>query len=520
MDNIDILVLNNNETIIGWLNPSLVDITEHNDNTGLQNIELNHPINDDTNNDYDAWLEQGNKIWISETEDLKSCLYVINAEKKIDLDKIIVTADEVLVEFNNMEPLENSNADPITIDSTKLNTWFGALFTIGTIETGNKGDTTTFTGTINPMALLRQVEKDTGNYFITRYEKDTSSNLIHRYLDFKQTIGVIHTVPIEIGENTDKIELNTNEDDTYTAIAPLIKCSDNAVATDTVTAAVILSNFKSLAVNVDDNIPMIIEKKEDGTEVITAYWNAPFKKDAGSYKVYTTDYTKSNYTHIRAKEASSTVLNKTGNIETSETNKYVIYNLCALALLEKRDPILNITVDVKDLRRLQGIEASYCAGDTVYVRLPHRSGLVESRVTDTEKNPRLIGESKITIGNDVSRAYSAQNSIARSGIDTATLASLYDKLAEGHGSGLDADKLDGFHLKFGSTNIANVTANTEGTINVTINDRPLSGNIFFFTSGSNLGTVQLQSASDSTYTVRYKYPSTGTNRPLYYVYFI
>jgi len=113
---IDILVLNNDETLIGWLNPSLVDITEYNDDSGLQNIKLTHPVNDDTKNDYDSWLEHGNKIWISETEDLKSCLYVINAEKTVDQDDIIITAEEVLVELNNLEPIENSDADPITIN--------------------------------------------------------------------------------------------------------------------------------------------------------------------------------------------------------------------------------------------------------------------------------------------------------------------------------------------------------------------------------------------------------------------
>ena len=59
---IDILVLNNDETLIGWLNPSLVDITEYNDDSGLQNIKLTHPVNDDTKNDYDSWLEHGHRI--------------------------------------------------------------------------------------------------------------------------------------------------------------------------------------------------------------------------------------------------------------------------------------------------------------------------------------------------------------------------------------------------------------------------------------------------------------------------
>lgn len=519
MDTIEILVLDNQEHIIGWLNPRLVDVTENNDNTGLQNISLTHPINDDTNNDYDNWLEHGNKIWISETEDLKSCLYIINAEKTIDQDNIIVTADEVLVELNNLEPIESTSLIPITIDETQLSDWFGDLFTIDTLESGNIGDTTTFTSTINPMALFRQIETDTGNYMITRYEKDPDSNIIHRYLDLKQALGITHTVPIEIGENSDKIELEINEDDTYTAMAPIIKGTDTATATDTVTNAQILADFKALAITVGQSIPKTIEKGDDGSETVTEYWNAPFKKDTGSYKVYSEDYTKSSYTHIRGKEASSTILNKTGNVETSESNKYVIYNLCANALKEKLDPVVNITADVSDLRRLHGIEASYCVGEVVSIRLPHRHGLVESTVTDTEKNPRLIGESKITLGNDVTRSYQAQQSIARAAsMDTNVVSGIYGNI----NNKLDTPTLgtsstsgyiamaNGFKIAWGRQTIS-CTAGVTHTVNFSF-PNPFDGTPFMYAMmrDATNGVMTAYSSSQYTGNIVIKYNATAS----------
>lgn len=113
-----------------------------------------------------------------------------------------------------------------------------------------------------------------------------------------------------------------------------------------------------------------------------------------------------------------------------------------------------------------------------------------------------------------------------------TAADILSKLltVDGSGSGLDADTLDGTHLstlnnninnkvKYGSVTVASVTANTSATVNVTISDQPATEHIICFTSGSNVGTVQLQSVSGNTYTIRYKFEATGTNRPIYYAYF-
>ena len=48
----------------------------------------------------------------------------------------------------------------------------------------------TVNGTMNRLNLLRSIEEQTGNRFVTRYEKDLLDNTIHRYLDFLNPVNV------------------------------------------------------------------------------------------------------------------------------------------------------------------------------------------------------------------------------------------------------------------------------------------------------------------------------------------
>ncbi|TMS41328.1 MAG: hypothetical protein FGO69_08725 [Methanobacterium sp.] len=115
-----------------------------------------------------------------------------------------------------------------------------------------------------------------------------------------------------------------------------------------------------------------------------------------------------------------------GTVETSETDKYAIYNLCALKLMDKKDPIIEIEADVHDLWELPGGDIPYNVGDTIHIRLPDRIGLITSRVEKTEKNPRLLGGSKITIGNAVSGGTQSRSDISRpAGMDSYTLSKIY-----------------------------------------------------------------------------------------------
>lgn len=441
---LQILILNGREQILGSLNPDIVDITETNQYGGIKTIEIVHPLYDGENDyDYDSLLTQGNKIWRNQTVDGEACLYILNSEKEKDIDTLTMTAEDVLVELNDCGVVESSSATPITINAAQLTTWFGNWFTIGTFETPIGKNTISFTGTLTRMMLLRLIEEETGNIFVTRYEYNPDTNIIHRYLDFKRSIGVEHLTPIEIGENTDKIEIATNEDDTFRSIVPIIKDSESSGATAaTVKTSQVMADFKALAVDVGQSIPMIIEKQQtemaaadpytgNKLEKTVAVWNAPFKKDAGSWEVYLAAPYPASYNNIYNKEGSATLARKIGTVETSETNKYVIYNLCALKLMDKKDPHLSIEATVHDLQELPGGNLPYNCGDIVHIRLPNREGVITSRVEKTEKNPRETGSSKITIGNVVSAGtYTSRSDLSRpAGLDTPTLSKIYEQIA-------------------------------------------------------------------------------------------
>lgn len=90
---------------------------------------------------------------------------------------------------------------------------------------------------------------------------------------------------------------------------------------------------------------------------------------------------------------------------------------------------------------------------------------------------------------------------------------------DGSGSGLDADKLDGFHIGMGNATISSVTANTIGTINITISAQPSMYRVWAFTHGGTHGTIQLNGVNGSTFTFQYKFEATTTNRSINYIYF-
>ena len=154
---------------------------------------------------------------------LKDCLYVINTEVtqdiydencfKLELEEVLVelnyapvfpqTELDTAKEFVRWENDEQIAGDPIfhiittsnnkevVVDWNALNYWFGNYFNIGVVQKciSDYASRISITGTVNRMELLRNIEEETGNIFVTRYEKDRLSNTIHRYLDFLNPIN-------------------------------------------------------------------------------------------------------------------------------------------------------------------------------------------------------------------------------------------------------------------------------------------------------------------------------------------
>lgn len=198
-----IIALSPTEKFLQFLDSELCDITETHEYGGLRTVEFEYTFQDLAKDK--ALFKLGNKIWIQGHPTIEDCLYVVNTEVKQDIfkeNKISFEAEEVLVELNNAPLFShteltqangfNVTGDEVTIDWNALNYWFGDYFNIRLVQKciSDYASVISLTGTMTRMNLLRQIEEETGNVFVTKYEKDQLNNTIHRYLDFVNPINI------------------------------------------------------------------------------------------------------------------------------------------------------------------------------------------------------------------------------------------------------------------------------------------------------------------------------------------
>lgn len=436
----NIIVMNQEEEVITWLDPDLVEIKEINKTDTCRTIQLK-TILEERFAEETPWFNQGNKIFIPETMGITSCLYVINTEYNIDyIDRNIVevTAEEVLVELN-YEVTSLYPTAPINVTRKELEAWFGEYYKIGEIDTPTGNKQINPYETLTLMDLYRMIEEKTERVFVTEY-LILEDNTIERRLHLKNETNlrnVAQTEYLDLNWNLKSLELEVSEENTYTAMAPILSKRSvtnttgiNLAASSTASGS---SNFISAMENLtSDNVdtsedalkvfeawkeheveyreyvPMICEKNSDGSVNYTAYWYAPFKKAKDSLFIevpYTTD---SNYPRIMQRYYKEDEENrampkpKTGHVTTSETDPNAIYNVCANALLEKLHPVFKLKVDVADIQDLLGVNnLGYTLYETLYVRPPRFNYYIPCYVSGTEKDPHQPGLNKITIETDV-----------------------------------------------------------------------------------------------------------------------
>ena len=206
---ISIVALTPDETFLQFIDENLIDIKETIETGGLRTINVEYTFQD-LSKDKELF-KLGNKLWIQGDTNLKDCLYVINTKVTQNIyekNTISFEAEEVLVELN-YAPLFTQNELTVKIDNVRifkpgtgtgeiiidwnaLNYWFGDYYNIALVQDciSTYAQKVTITGTTTRMALLRQIEEETGNIFVTRYEKNPLNNTIHRYLDFLNPINV------------------------------------------------------------------------------------------------------------------------------------------------------------------------------------------------------------------------------------------------------------------------------------------------------------------------------------------
>ena len=198
----NVILLDNHENFIQYLDTELLQIEETDEEYGLRTIDVKYTIDDI---DYAKKLfKNGHKLFIINDSVIDDdCLYVINDNIKEDYFKenqVTFTAEDILSELNYAPVItqnEITSANGFSIGTTngeswvKVNYnallyWFGDYFNIGIVQDclSDTLSKISITGTMNRMSLLRHIEEETNNVFRTRYEKDVKTNVIHPYLDF------------------------------------------------------------------------------------------------------------------------------------------------------------------------------------------------------------------------------------------------------------------------------------------------------------------------------------------------
>jgi hypothetical protein len=133
----------------------------------------------------------------------------------------------------------------------------------------------------------------------------------------------------------------------------------------------------------------------------TAYWKAPFTKNAGEMFVSLDQEGSIEYTNINPRpdwrEERTIRRPKIGSVETSDETVFGIYNDVCMKLKDKMTPSFDITVDVANLRK--GRYNDYQLHDKVYVKLPDYQELVTARVSKTVKEAHDVAKNTITLDN-------------------------------------------------------------------------------------------------------------------------
>lgn len=368
--------------------------------------------------------------------------------------EVLTSDNDEPLEWNNLDVGFTDNTKNVVIQLKYNNNKLGVSINGKTFtsNTGNVGgDVHGYIDTWADTVDINDVILPNGSYFeIYDYvhEKVLFSKKIHAIL------SDVHSDVLDLGYNVGNIEIEIDETDTYTAISPVLSGdNDQFSRTDMNT---IIQSWINLEVEKGAPIPMIVEKititgTEEkpcvarigeatsttttaaallGAKVIgsnywkkplhgndnieqtnrsyeywrgTAYWKAPFSKHAGDMHISIDNDTGAEYTHICCRpdyvdeRANLSYYEKMGTVETSAEDVYAIYNAVAMKLKEKKDPQINLDVDVANLRN--GLYNNYNVYDKVYIKLPGSNDLITARVEKTEKDPHDITENKITLSN-------------------------------------------------------------------------------------------------------------------------
>lgn len=255
-----VVVLDNQENILQFLDTELSEIHLTDEYQGYETLKLSHKL---TNVKRDKQLfKQGNKIFVD------NCLFVINSECTFDyIDKSIdVDAEEIIVELNNCKPFyirdpnyaSHVNGNTIIISKLFLNKLLKGFFNVTKTDIDSidySKRLINVQGSITKYNLLKAIEKQSGLVFKTNYSLKNNNIIKEIQLLKPANYGVTHNKIVEsvvIGENTNELSYSSDETKNALGIMPVIS-SEN---TDEVDYSKILRQFYNLDVN--NNIPQTL----------------------------------------------------------------------------------------------------------------------------------------------------------------------------------------------------------------------------------------------------------------------
>jgi hypothetical protein len=390
---VTIAVLDKDENLIGWLNPRFVQLPETNELYKLRTLTITHPLTDEIHDKpdyYGTLLKEGNKLWRTTTTDGDSCLYVILGPViySDDLTSVTVTAIEAAYELGQVDIEREVNFSWI-VNSTFINSVCGELFDAGTIT----GPTTTvaYSGALTPLAILQNIQANTGGEFQFRYEYDPTIGYIKRYIDFFTTVGTVHDSIIDViklGKNATKISYQSDETDVGSAAGPIGKPSGTS-GNDTFHAD--RARFEALAYTKGQSIPLFVTKDASGNVAYGPNVAAPYAKVAGQGWVECDEESElvANYTRNQSKAGTTGSGPRIITFESSESNEITMYWNCVDKVRQHLQPNITLSTTIMDLKAMEGLENStFNIGDVIYVNLPFRDDVVQCRITKTIKDPR------------------------------------------------------------------------------------------------------------------------------------
>ena len=390
---VTIAVLDNDENLLGWLNPQYVQVPEVNELYKLRTITITHPLTDEIHDKpsfYGSLLKEGNKLWRETTTDGDSCLYVILGPViySDDLTSVTITAIEVAYELGQLDIVDEENVSWI-VNSAFIASICGSLFDTGVIT--GPTTVTSYSGDLTPLGILQEIQKQTGGEFQYRYEYDTELEYIRRYVDFLPTVGNVHGTIVDViklGKNATKISLQTDETDVGSATGPVGKPSGNS-GNDTFHED--RARFKELAITKGQMIPLFVTKDSSGNISYGPNVAAPYAKVAGKMWVECDEESElvANYQRIKSKGGTTGSGPRIITFDSSESNEITMYWLCVDTTRQHLQPDVTITCDLIDLKSIEGLENStFNIGDVIYIYLPFSNVVVQCRITKTTKDPR------------------------------------------------------------------------------------------------------------------------------------